>query len=156
MPDFSELQAKFSSDMDKMEGDSPYKPKILRKAEEPENLRRFLFDLSQAFSEEMIEDAYFGLGNYFYDYQRKMVAVQYKSWLYGEHLETKTVYYPRNWFEHLKATILPGFILERWPAKMEGVEVDIRALYPKLRRKLHYPDEPHVIHGVVKPIDEEE
>ena len=137
MPNFSELQQKVSRDMKPMSTKSPYKPDIVaRIEEEPENLRKFLFDMSAMFSEEMIEDTFWSVGNWFYDHTRKTVALQYKSWLYGEHLKNRRVYFPKNWFEHLKERVLPAFLKEYWPVKTQYMEVDIRALYPKLRRKL--------------------
>jgi hypothetical protein len=150
MPDFSELQAKIAKDVKPMSAKSPFKPHILDQAErEPANLRQFLFRLEAAFSEEFIEGANFTVGPWFYDEQRKIVFIQFKNWLWGEHLETQVVYLPKNWFEHFRAAILPEFILDRWPIQLQEIHIDINALYPQLRQKLAHPGEKHAIHGVV-------
>ena len=157
MPNFGELQQKVSRDMKSTGTKSPYKPEILAQAEEePANLRKFLFSMNTMFSEEFIEDALFTVGDWFHDHMRKTIALQYRSWLYGEHLKVQRVYVPKNWFEHLKERVLPAFLKEYWPVKMQYMEVDIRALYPKLRRKLTMPEELHVVHGVRSYGEDEE
>ena len=151
MPDFNELQQKVSRDMQPMSAKSPYKPEIAAQTEEePENLRRFIFSLETLFSGEFIEDTKWDIGNWLYDKQHNLIAVQFKTWIYGEHLKTRRVYFPRNWFEHLKERVLPAFLRDYWPVKTQCIEVDIQALYPKLRKKLEMPEELHVVHGVMK------
>lgn len=47
------------------------------------------------------------------------------------------VYYtPKNWFEHLKATIFPKWLLAKWPAKQTRHEVSVKTVYPFLKTKI--------------------
>lgn len=156
MKNYTELASKFSRDMGSLPGQSPFKPEILDQVEnEPVNLRKFIFNLDTLFSEEFIEDAQFNIADWFHDQQRKIIGVQFRTWLYGQHLETQTILFPKNWFEHLKERVLPTPIKEYWPVKLRMVKVDIAALYPQLRRKLEHPEEKYVIHGTVNYEGEE-
>lgn len=151
---FNELQAKTANEKPPLKG-SPWRPDIQDLANEPEGLRKFVFDLQTMITGNLIEDQLMGM-DWFYEQTRDLLILKFESWMYGEIVDTHTVKYPRDWFQHLKQRVLPRALEKYWPVKYKIVEIEIQALYPGLRKKLHFPNEKNVIHVVRKEYDEEE
>ncbi len=151
---YSELQAKMAREKAPLKG-SPWRPDIQDLANEPEGLRKFIFELQTMIAGNMIEDQIMSM-DWFYEQTRDLLILKFESWLYGQIIDTRTVKYPRDWFQHLKQRVLPEFVKERWPVRYHVVDIQIMALYPQLRKKLHFPDEKHVFHVNEREYDEEE
>ena len=59
----------------------------------------------------------------------------------GETLERISASYPVNWWEAVKARFFPEWAKKRWPIQYAKIELEARALYPRLS----LPKEPHFI-----------
>lgn len=151
---YAELQARMDKENRPLV--RPWQPVSQDAADEPEGLQRFLFHVQQQISGEIIEDQKFSI-DWAYNEMHHTVALRFNSWLYGEVVNRYLFKEPQNWFQHLKKTVLPSALEKYWPVRYQTVEIEVRVLYPGLRKKLHYPDEENVIHLVeVEKNDEEE
>ncbi len=151
---YAELEARMAQDKRPLSG--PWKPDAQDQVDEPEGLQRFIFHIQQRVSGGFIEDQQFGV-DWVYNELYDVLALQFNSWMYGEVVNSYTFKQPQNWFQHLKKTVLPSALETYWPVQYKTVEIEVRVLYPELRKKLHYPDEKNVIHLVeVEKNDEEE
>lgn len=129
----------------KMEG--PFRPDIMERIEEePEGLSKFLLSVETMVSKGMIEDFVNPGMTWEYNPTVGLLALQFRSWLYGEEMARQEVKYPAGWWQAFKFRWFPGFLQNVWPVEYETWVIDTKILYPKLRHKLSFPDEPHVMH----------
>ncbi len=81
------------------------------------------------------------------------LAIQVRQYVYGEHLEDRTVRYPATWRDAVRDSLYAWLrsghwpwgadLMEaRWPIKWQEVSIDVKALYPKISM----PQERHSIH----------
>lgn len=89
----------------------------------------------------------------FVEYAAGELALQMRQYIYGEHLDQRTVRYPATWRDAVKDRLYAWLrydhwpwgadLMEaRWPVTWKVIEIDVTALYPKISM----PHERHSIH----------
>ena len=115
-------------------------------------LERMAFSVQQYISKDLFD---FGMQPkvQVIEYAAHQLAMQVRQYVYGEHLDARTVRYPATWRDAVKdrfyAWLRSGHwpwgadLLEpRYPVKWQEVTIDVKALYPKISM----PQEHHSIH----------
>lgn len=63
----------------------------------------------------------------------QMVTALFETYVLCDRIEQEFIHHePKNWFQHLKKDILPGFVLNRWPVKEKEIKF-------KITRRYKYP-----------------
>ena len=63
-----------------------------------------------------------------------MATIRGFIWAEKESLRHQEVFYPCDWWQAAKARWFPVWWLRRWPARYHRVVLDVRVLYPTLKR----------------------
>jgi hypothetical protein len=61
--------------------------------------------------------------------------------VWGEHLETKTIEYPADWFQAFKQRFFPRWLIKYFPINMNVIRIEADVLYPDFR--CAFPKEKH-------------
>jgi len=75
-----------------------------------------------------------------------------KGYLWGEHLEKRTIRYPTSWWEAFKERWFPVFVLRWFPISYTVVRIEGKVVYPDL--KIALPKDRHFL--VLQPYGHEE
>jgi hypothetical protein len=119
-------------------------------------LDRLTFAISQHISESVIED----LANppqirWLTDSITSSVRMVLRTDIFAQHLDRAVVKHPETWLDAVKQALYAWFgsdiyghwpwfgdyARKRWPAKIRTIEIDVKALYPKIAA----PTERHYI-----------
>ena len=61
------------------------------------------------------------------------LVLQIHSLFAAENLEAKTVQYPADWWEALKARWFPAWALRRWPVRLRVETFDMKAIWQRFQ-----------------------
>lgn len=63
----------------------------------------------------------------------KSLLAQISGYIWSERIAQKTVSYPANWWEAVKARFAPLWFRKRWPVEYTVIVLDARVAYPDFR-----------------------
>lgn len=155
LPDYSHLFHKVTGG--KPEHKSPLRPDLVNEMQKkPPQMQKFVYQLKTMVTDGLLDTESSIELDYVYNQLYEQLELSFKGWLWGESLGQARIVYPADWWQAFKERWFPSFLRDRYPIIYSVREIDVKAIYPRLRNRMLYPEVEHVIHVEDKGYDLDE